>query len=168
MKKQKMKSADGSEFTVFYLEEEKPLMVVDDAGVDIGTGKYVGGGFASKDIYADSIEESLTTMEKAFADLGGWPKVSDLDAPAFSGPIGPKGDVGWKGEQEAYAGEMVLPEDMERGRLYKVEGIDIVARFMGEYNDLLFGVKHHDTWFYIPMDAKVRKIGQSEVDEYLS
>ena len=76
--------------------------------------------------------------------------------------------MGWKGEQEAYAGEVVLPEDMVRGRLYKVEGIDIVARFMGEYYDLLFGVKHHDTWFYIPMDAKVRKIGQSEVDEYLT
>jgi hypothetical protein len=175
MKKSKMLSSDGSEFTVFFLEEEKPFklpLIVDDAGVDIDTGKYVGGGFASKDIYcsddtAASIEESLTTMKKAFADLGGWPKVSDLDAPAFSGPIGPKGDVGWKGEQEAYAGEMVLPEDMVRGRLYKVEGIDIVARFMGEYNDLLFKVKHHDTWFYIPMDAKVRKIGQSEVDNYL-
>ena len=137
-----MKSVDGSEFTVFFLEEEnKPAlpMIVDDAGVSIDTGKYVGGG--------------------------GCP------ASIFSGPIGPKGHEGtkgWKGEQEAYAGEVVLPEDMVRGRLYKVEGLDIVARFMDEYNDLLFGVKHHDTWFYIPMDAKVRKIGQSEVDEYLT
>ena len=140
MKKQRMKPADGSEFTVFFLEEEKPPMTVDDAGVNIDTGKYVGGGqFCPTSI--------------------------------FSGPIGPKGHegtMGWKGEQEAYAGEVVLPEDMVRGSLYKVEGIDIVASFMGEYNDLLFGVKHHDTWFYIPMDAKVRKIGQSEVDEYLT
>ena len=171
-----MKSADGSEFTVFYLQggeevlktyinktqvcgpSQPVLKVVDDAGCDVSTGKYVGGGLG----------KSIDKLKETFAALGGWPKVSDLDAPAFSGPIGPKGDVGWKGEQEAYAGEVVLPEDMVRGRLYKVEGIDIVARFMGEYNDLLFGVKHHDTWFYIPMDAKVRKIGKSEVDEYLS
>jgi hypothetical protein len=135
MKKERMKSVDGSEFTVFFLEE-KPPMIVDDAGCDVSTGKYVGGGLCSTSI--------------------------------FSGPKGHEGTMGWKGEQEAYAGEVVLPEDMVRGRLYKVEGIDIVARFMDEYNDLLFGVKHHDTWFYIPMDAKVRKIGQSEVDEYLS
>ena len=134
------------------------LKVVDDAGCDVSTGKYVGGGF----------EESMGNLENTFAALGGWPKVSDLDAPAFSGPIGPKGDTGWKGEQEAYAGEVVLPEDMVRGRLYKVEGIDIVARFMDEHSDFLFGMKHHGTWFYIPMDAKVRKIGKSEVDEYLS
>jgi|TARA_Y100000310_G_scaffold244298_1_gene248998 hypothetical protein len=146
MKKQRMKSVDGSEFTVFFLEEENkpasPPMIVDDAGVNIDTGKYVGGGQ--------------------------WPS---CPVSIFSGPIGPKGHEGtkgWKGEQEAYAGQVVLPEDMVRGRLYKIEGIDIVARAMGEHDDYLFGVKHHDTWFYIPMDAEVRKIGQSEVDEYLS
>jgi len=158
-----MLSADGSEFTVFYLEQENPHKIVDDAGVDIDTGKYVAGGFC-----VDEQEDNPFGLDKTFAALGGWPKVSDLDAPAFSGPTGPKGHTGWKGEQEAYAGEVILPEDMVMGRLYKVEGIDIVARFMGEYNDLLFAVKHHDTWFYIPMDAKVRKIGKSEVDEYLS
>ena len=155
-----MLPADGSEFTVFYLEQENPLKIVDDAGVDIDTGKYVAGGFME--------EDNPFGLDKTFAALGGWPKVSDLDAPAFSGPIGPKGHTGWKGEQEAYAGEVVLPEDMVKGRLYKVEGIDIVARFVDEYDDFLFQMRHHDTWFHIPMDAKVRKIGQSEIDEYLS
>ena len=65
--------------------------------------------------------------------------------------------------------EFIKGDMRDRDSLLKaIEGIDIVARAMGEHDDYLFGVKHHDTWFYIPMDAEVRKIGQSEVDEYLS
>ena len=160
-----MLAKDGSEFTVFYLQDtgygpSQVLKIVDDAGVDIATGKYVGGG-DDKGWVGKSIEQSMKEMETAFFS-------EQFDSPtALVGPIGPKGHTGWKGEQEAYAGEMVLPEDMVMSRLYKVEGIDTVARFMGEYNDLLFKMKHHNTWFYIPMDAKVRKIGKSEVDEYL-
>ena len=86
----------------------------------------------------------------------------------LTGPIGHKGEQGWRGEQEPYAGEMVLPEDMVRGRLYKVEELGMVARFMDEYDDYLFKMRHHEIVFYIPMDAKVRKIGRNEIDEYLN
>jgi len=151
-----MLTKDGSEFAVFYLKEEKP-MVVDDAGCDVSTGEYVAGGFLNP---PDPLGYSAGYFSEMTSNYG-----KNL---GLAGPIGAKGHTGWKGEQEAYAGEMVLPEDMVMGRLYKVEGIDTVARFMGEYNDLLFKMKHHDTWFYVPMDAKVRKIGKSEVDEYLS
>ena len=63
----------------------------------------------------------------------------------LTGPIGHKGEQGWRGEQETYAGEMVLPEDMVRGRLYKVEGVG-VARFVDEYDDFLFQMRHHEVY----------------------
>jgi hypothetical protein len=136
------------------------LKIVDDAGCDVTTGKYVGGS-DGKGWLGCNVKESMKQMEKAFSE--------QFDSPtALVGPIGPKGEMGWKGEQEAYAGEIVLPEDMVRGRLYKVEGVGMVARFMDEYDDYLFKMRHHEVVFYIPMDAKVRKIGRSEIDEYLS
>jgi len=163
-----MLAKDGSEFTVFYLQDTgygptQVLKIVDDAGCDVTTGKYVGGG-DNKGWVGKSIKQSMKEMEKAFSEQFDSPTA--LVGPI--GPIGPKGTQGWKGEQEAYAGQVVLPEDMVRGRLYKVEGIGMVARFMDEYDDFLFKMRHHDVVFYIPMDAKVRKIGRSEIDEYLS
>ena len=172
-----MSTKDGSEFTVFYLQDTgygptQVLKIVDDAGVDVSTGKYVGGG-DDKGWMGKSIKASMEDLE--FIVSSALPLDMPLTDPPHlqgihgeSGPIGPKGDIGWQGEQEAYAGEMILPEDMVRGRLYKVEGVGMVARFMDEYDDFLFKMRHHEVVFYIPMDAKVRKIGKSEIDEYLS
>jgi len=123
-------------------DEGQMYNIVDDAGVDIETGKYVA------DVSAISaLTESLLNKVK-FQEFGSQIKIDDTIPSDFV-------DTG----------------DLHLGSIYLVAGLGLTAKFVAQIiiskNKTLLQMKRHGTLFYVE-EGQLLKVTEREVDNYLN
>jgi len=79
-----------------------------------------------------------------------------------------KNEVEEFGEHElVHIRSRVLTEGLVKGRLYEIPRLNLVARFVGDYDDYILHWRHHAVHFYLPIDETVNLISDEVVKDYL-